>query len=158
MTQVKQKSSFAAAAHVLGYDTLSWVVGGRIDYENERIDWDTIFARRDQLSDGEQHILDIALALWNGDTAATIASLALISDEPYTRIIQALIALRGIELQPEPAEIAGEAISLFIEDVKNTVPWTGLADLSDELISKSRDAAVREIVEGLSVTDKDLEP
>jgi len=56
----------------------------------------------------------------------------------------------------EPGTVAAEAINQFVEEVKRDQPWKGLADAEEAELAKWRGAAVREIEEGVAVSDAEI--
>lgn len=58
----------------------------------------------------------------------------------------------------DPREVAGDAIEAFVEAVCRREPWTGLQDLSAADREVAKAAALREIAEGLAVSDAELAP
>lgn len=56
----------------------------------------------------------------------------------------------------DPAKIAGEAIGMFVTNVKEEMPWTGVADISTPTIGRFKEAAVQEVREGVAVSDGEL--
>lgn len=56
----------------------------------------------------------------------------------------------------DPATIAREAIDLFVGNVVNEQPWKGLKDASEDEMTLWRGSALREIREGVAVSDEDL--
>jgi hypothetical protein len=56
----------------------------------------------------------------------------------------------------DPVMIAGEAIDLFVENVVNEEPWKGLKDATADECTRWREAAVREIREGVAVSEAEL--
>lgn len=160
MTALKQKSVFAAAAHVLRAPSMRWIVDGKINDSSEAILWEDIRSHYNSMSGGEQALYDIALAIWRDDLVTI--NLVNIDDASWERVIEALLALRPLPSVRSATDIAQEAIGMFLErmnaaGVYLVVRYGEPVEYAEpDDIAEIRHEAVQEIREGMAVREEDL--
>lgn len=160
--KIKQRSAYAAAAHVLRAPTLSWIMEGNLDDEQERINWTGIMAPFSALSGGEQALVNIAQDLWR-DTGEVQIVWRNLDDACWERVAEALLALRPLPTVRPATEIADEAIGMFLDRLSDAGIYLCErsggdtyedADPNDTL--EVRREMVQEIREGMAVRDEDI--
>lgn len=103
MTDIKQRSAYAAAAHILRHDTLN--AEGYLDDVLERIWWDRLFEKSTSgyYSGGEVVLVEAAHAMWSGwsgGESKVAEVMHLLDDAAYQRVVEAMLALRPVVVMP----------------------------------------------------------
>ena len=148
---LKQRSAFAAAAHVLDHPSMAWLFSQVANHATEEIDWAFVLEKRQMLSDGEKAMVDVARCIWNGSPADLAPLLGHLDQASWDRVVEALMAYKPASGTRPAAEVAEEAIGLFIE----TFESGGFSAHPDALKKYTADA-VAEVRQGFAVRDEDI--
>jgi hypothetical protein len=161
MTALRQRSTFAAAAHVLRAPSMRWIVDGKINDSSETILWEDIRSHYRNMSTGEQSLYDIAFAIWRDDPVSI--NLVLLDEASLERVYEALLALRPLANVRSATDIAQEAIGMFLERMDAAGVYLcersggdSYEDADKDDIAEIRHEAVQEIREGMAVREEDI--